>query len=31
MARYSITAEELARVAKGLTEGRPDMAFSVEA
>jgi transketolase len=30
MARYSITAEELARVAKGLTEGRPDMEFSVE-
>ena len=31
MARYSITAEELARVTKGLNEGRPDMAFSVEA
>ena len=31
MARYSITAEELARVTRGLTEGRPNMAFSVEA
>ena len=31
MERYSITAIEVARVTKGLAEGRPDMAFSIEA
>jgi len=31
MARYSLTAEELARVTKGLAEGSPHMAFSLKA
>jgi len=31
MERYSITATEVARVTRGLTEGRPDMAISVKA
>ena len=31
MERYSITAVEVVRVTKGLAEGRPDVAFSIEA